>query len=155
MKNLSFLLLFFLFHCMNNATKEYHVNQFKEIALKKDFSGIYSCKNEAEAKNIAGSYIYTALQNKSFPKDFFKLGGIANFKPLCIEISEIDSVFTFSNYIPGGYHEIPCQIDVNFKNGNTFRFCFVNLIFNPQKIECSNCPENIQFIIEKYQDNCN
>jgi hypothetical protein len=78
---------------------------------------------------------------------------MVNFFPLCVRDQDIDKVFTFSNFVPGGISDIPCSIDVKFEK-KTLRFCFVNLVFDPDKIAMFGCPEHPKSIIERYRKDC-
>ncbi len=147
--------ILFITSCVNTSMKEYCAGDFRAIAIKKQFANTYQCSNEKEAIETAGAYIYVTTIEESFPSDYSKWGSLAGFIPFCFQVHEIDSVFSFSNYIPGGFGGVPCQIDANFRNGKTIRFCFNNFIFDPDKIDCKGCPDHPQYIMDKYSKECN
>ena len=149
------ILILCLNSCGNYSEKKYHISDFKTAVNEKYLSlSCCGCSDEKEAIQFAGAYLATAFRERSFPTDQKKWGNLTRIVPLCIQVQDIDSTFFFSNYIPGGFHEVPCQIDVNFQSGKKFRFCFPDIVFDPIKIQCEYCSENPKDLFNKYSNEC-
>jgi hypothetical protein len=143
-----------LLSCGRHTPKQYSFSDFSSFSFTNpDFVSQKYCTDESQAMAIAGSYIYATITEHAFPTDRARWAGLACFTPLCLTPTDFDSIFTFSGYI-GGWQDTPCQIDVNFGNGKTVKFCFVDIIYDTAKVKCPQCPEHSQEIITKSKALC-
>lgn len=146
------ILCVLIMSCKSKNINVHRYIEFKSVQINNDYPSNFICSDESEAMKIVGFYIYQTITEGHFPDDSVTI--LSGFRSACVKPADFDSVFSFKNYNPGGYHEEPCRIEVLFRNGKTIRFCFFSLFFDISRLDCVACPENAKDIIEKSAELC-